>query len=374
MSATAQVEKKIIGNWNGSVVGSECTIHQLSPYIGKMKSAMARYLVTTFSDLGDIVYDPFVGSGTVALESWILKRQVIANDMNSYAATLSRGKLNPFQSESLALSMIEEIGKVIAGNQYTTDLTNIPKWVKDFFHEDTLCEIIVWKNMLVERREWFLLSCLLGILHHQRPGFLSYPSSHSVPYLRDKKYPPNKYPELYGYRALKPRLIKKVSRALKRVPQLDFNLNRLCYQKDAETLIPDIKANAIITSPPYMRRLDYGRDNRLRLWLLGENDWRKIDEKVTPSESSFLNTMRNCFEVWLDILEAKGNCVLVLDNSYSKQYDMPLVDALIEIAANEVCGYRHISNYEDPIPNDRRVRRHHSGSNSEIIVFLKRTE
>ena len=373
MITTTKKDKNFIGNWNGSFVGSECSLHQLSPYIGKMKSAMAGKLVTTFSNKGDTVYDPFAGCGTVALESWILSRQIIANDLNPYASTLSRGKLNPYLSEDSALSLIEQIGKEIEENQYATDLTKIPTWVKDFYHDDTLNEIIVWKNILTDRQEWFLFSCLLGILHHQRPGFLSYPSSHTVPYLRDKKFPKEEYPELYSYRALKPRLEKKVTRALKRVPQLDLGLNRLCYQNDAGSLIPDIKANAIITSPPYMRRLDYGRDNRLRLWLLGENEWKQLDEKVSPKEDNFLKSMHNCFQAWLEVLYKDGYCVLVLDNSYSKKYKMSLTEALIKIAVDEVGGYNHIVNFEDPIPNDRRVRRHHNGSNYEIIVVLKRT-
>jgi len=372
MTTTTKSIENPIGNWNGSVVSSECSLHQLSPYIGKMKSEMAKILVNAFSDKGDTVYDPFVGCGTVALESWILNRQVIANDLNPYASVLTKGKLNPHLSENSALSLIEQIGKETEGNNIDTDLTRIPTWVKDFFHEDTLKEIVIWKNRLTHRQEWFLLSCLLGILHHQRPGFLSYPCSHTVPYLRNKKFPQEEYPELYNYRALKPRLEKKVIRALKRMPHLDFNLMRLCYQKDAETLIPDIKADAIITSPPYMRRLDYGRDNRLRLWLLGENGWKQLDEKVSPSEDNFLKSMRNCFMTWSEVLHKGGHCVLVLDNSNSKKYNMPLTEALIKIAVEEVGGYKHIANFEDPIPNERRVRRYHNGSKTEIIIVLRR--
>jgi hypothetical protein len=51
---------------------------------------------------------------------------------------------------------------------------------------------------------------------------------------------------------------------------------------------------------------------------------------------------------------------------------MPITEALINIAVNEVKGYKHVTNYEDPIPKDRRVRRHHKGSKSEIVVVLKR--
>lgn len=337
-----------------------------------MKSTMAKNLISAFSNLNDTIYDPFGGCGTIALEGWILKRQIIANDLNPYASTLLKGKLNPLLSEQSTLSLINKISEEIEENKFDIYLSQVPTWVKRFYHEKTLREIIAWKAILYDKEQWFLLSCLLGILHHQRPGFLSYPSSHTVPYLRDKKFPKELYPELYCYRALKPRLEKKAIRALRRVPQLDFRLERLCYQTNAETLIPEIKAHAIITSPPYMRRLDYGRDNRLRLWFLGVNEWKLLDEKISPSEETFLKTMYNCFKTWRNVIYKGGHCVLVLDDSNSKKYKIPITEALIKIAVYEVGGYKHIANFEDPIPKDRRVRRHYSGSKSEIIVVLKR--
>ncbi|MBU4373636.1 MAG: site-specific DNA-methyltransferase [Euryarchaeota archaeon] len=66
----------------------ESTLHQLSPYIGKIKSVFAGKLITTYTEIGDTILDPFAGSGTVALESLIAGRHVIVNDINPYAITL----------------------------------------------------------------------------------------------------------------------------------------------------------------------------------------------------------------------------------------------------------------------------------------------
>src|SRR5205814_1222780 len=149
-----------------------------------------------------------------------------------------------------------------------------PAWVKQFFHRRTLIEAKILADLLRRDSQWFLLASLLGILHHQRPGFLSFPSSHTVPYLRLKKFPPSRFPELYAYRSLSDRLEAKVRRAFRRVPTLDFDITRRCYFANAGKLIPPEPVDAIITSPPYMRLLDYARDNRLRLWFLGVEDWR----------------------------------------------------------------------------------------------------
>src|SRR5689334_6083804 len=84
--------------WRQSATSTECALHQLAPYIGKLKSTIARDLVSSFSRPGDLVIDPFCGSGTVPLEALLLGRRVLASDISSYAATLTRAKLAPPQS------------------------------------------------------------------------------------------------------------------------------------------------------------------------------------------------------------------------------------------------------------------------------------
>lgn len=266
-----------------STVGTEWSFHQLSPYIGKIKSSIAKFLIENFTKPGEYIYDPFCGAGTIPFEAWVLNRNVIANDLNKYACILTMAKLFPPDSLEVVLDDIEKFDKIVQNNKGKVDLRKVPKWVRDFFHKETLRETIAWFDILKRNDCNFLLSCMLGILHHQRPGFLSYPSSHTVPYLRRNKFPPKSYPQLYEYRSVKERLIKKAQRAFKRFPTLDKNSERYCYSEDARHInIKEIKVDAIVSSPPYMRKLDYARDNRLRLWFLGVEDSKSLDIKISP--------------------------------------------------------------------------------------------
>jgi hypothetical protein len=273
---------------------------------------MARGLISAFTNRGDTVYDPFSGSGTVALESWILGRNVIANDLSPYAALLTSAKLFPSFSLAEALAEIDLVSKLASQLSPRIDLRKVPKRVRVFFHPDTLRETIAWSQILKSRESNFVLACLLGILHHQRPGFLSYPSSHTVPYLREQRFPRSKFPGLYEYRTLRDRLERKVARALRRFPNLDLQVSRVCRMADAAKFVPKQRVEAIITSPPYMRQLDYGRDNRLRLWFLGIDDWQSLDERVSLREKDFLHLIRRCLAVWQNVLIPNGLCVLVV--------------------------------------------------------------
>lgn len=371
MKKCLNLEENIVGKWKGSVVSKESTIHQIAPYIGKMKSSMASTLISSFTHKDQTIYDPFCGSGTVAFEAWAKGRNIIANDLSPYATLLTRAKLSPFLSEEEAVAEINMVSKQVHTIISKVDLRSVPKWVRSFFHPNTLREIIAWVQALRTRKSYFLLSCLLGILHHQRPGFLSYPSSHTVPYLRSKKFPSDIYPELYQYRSVQERLEKKTRRALKRVPHLDYNLNRKCYMNNAANFTPKRKVDAIITSPPYMKQLDYGRDNRLRLWFLEVHNWKILDQTISPSEEDFHNHFRACLTLWRDVLTPKGLCVFVLGDIHSRLFDISLADVVVRIATQEIGGYSVLWKCTEPIPSERRVRRGCCGSRTETILVLR---
>ncbi|MGA9627721.1 MAG: DNA methyltransferase [Bryobacteraceae bacterium] len=357
-------------NWAGSALKVENTLHQLSPYIGKLKSSIAGSLISQFTKTDDLIYDPFSGSGTVALEAWAAGRNVVANDLSPYAALLTRAKLFPPLSLQAALEDIEKVSGDADREKQEIDLRSVPAWVREFFHRETLREALAWTQVLRRRRRWFLLASLLGILHHQRPGLLSFPSSHTVPYLRLKAFPPANFPKLYEYRSLRDRLAAKVARAFRRVPELDYGLTRQCFSQSAHLLAPTTMADAIITSPPYMRQLDYARDNRLRLWFLGIDDPCALDKVISPRKDAFLKLMRQCFKRWKTVLKPQKYCILVVGDGSSEVQGANLPEIISGIATDEVGGYVHVYSHAEAIPNERRVRRGLTGSTSETVVVL----
>jgi hypothetical protein len=359
--------RQLASDWNGSAWQTESTLHQLAPYIGKTKSSMAAALVEEYTSVGDVVYDPFAGCGTFVLEAWRAGRDVIANDVSPYARLLTHSKLFPYESLELALADLADMATRVRRRR-PADLRKVPPWVREFFHPETLREALIWTDILKANQRWFLLACLMGILHHQRPGFLSYPSSHTVPYLRVKKFPRSKHPKLYEYRSVHDRLEAKVRRAFRRMPQLDFTVTRHCYGTRAERQRVSTPVDAILTSPPYMRQLDYGRDNRLRLWFLGCKDWKSLDGVVSPREKDFLALMARCLRRWKKSLVVNGYCVLVMGDA-SRDGKDNLPDRVAKIAAE--VGFLLVSKHAEAIPNERRVRRGIIGSVSETILVLR---
>ena len=61
------------------------SLHKIAPYIGSYPPCLPHYFIGTYSDPGDVVLDPFSGSGTTALEALLMQRQAIASDAFPYA-------------------------------------------------------------------------------------------------------------------------------------------------------------------------------------------------------------------------------------------------------------------------------------------------
>src|SRR5258707_787849 len=89
-STTIAIENNLNKYWTDKTLGTEYTLHQLSPYIGKLKSSIAKGLILQFTKEDDTIYDPYCGASTIPLEGLALKRNVIANDLNPYAFVLSK--------------------------------------------------------------------------------------------------------------------------------------------------------------------------------------------------------------------------------------------------------------------------------------------
>jgi len=357
--------------WEGKSVHSESTLHQLSPFLGKMKSTMAKELVQTYSSPGDTVLDPFSGSGTVPLEAAIEQRNAIGIDRNPYSILLSKAKLHPPATEEAAKQAAEKyLEQIDPEPGVGTD--SIPEWVAEFFHPKTLSGIAQLCPLLHENDEHFLVTCLLGILHHQRPGFLSYPASNLRPYLRDEKFPREEYPEKYEYRKIEPRLISKIERAYRRFPEFDESLRRSVLEGDSADVmqqeIADEVIDTIITSPPYMNKLDYGRDNRLRLYFLGIEDYQELDGSP-ESRQQYRDFLDRFLTEATRVLRPNGTLIFVMGESQRSGAAVDTSEVLTEMINKEEYNLDIEEAILDKVPQ-REINS--MSTNSETILVLEK--
>jgi hypothetical protein len=358
-------------DWKCSCTNAECTLHQVAPYVGKLKSSIARSLVQKYSNKGDLVVDPFAGAGTIVLEAALAGRRAFGSDISPYARVLSNAKLFPPRCLRDAIRRAER-ALDSAAQLPSPDLRRVPSWVRAFFHPTTLKEVITFAQICREPGHEFLMACFLGILHHQRPGFLSYPSSHLVPYLRDKKYPESDFPEMYSYRELRPRLLAKITRVFTRFSDSSSVTDLTFRRGTIEHITLPAKFDSLITSPPYMNALDYGRDNRLRLWFIDPRLVRSVDNGVTRKREAFISAVCHLAHKVEAGLNGGGYCVLVVGESLQRTFAAHPSEIVFQIMTQRAPSLQLKEVICDDIPDVRRTRRECKGIKREhFLVFQK---
>jgi len=227
----------------------------------------------------------------------------------------------------------------------------------------------------VARGDLFLHACLLGVLHHQRPGFLSFPSSHLVPYLRDRRFPPDQYPSMYEERDVLTRMQAKIHRTFKR-PAAPYSKSRRVLHVDAREFPKLRQIGAVVTSPPYMNELDYVRDNRLRLWFIDRSLPQGLELKRRDREAEYRALIAQVCSRLAPGIETHGYFVLVVGDATRGGGRPGRTDFLTrEVFESEPAlhAFELEGVHSDTIPNIRRSRRECAGTKSETILIYKKT-
>ena len=299
-------------------------VHSLCSYQGKLKPAIAHFLVKTFVPEGGSVLDPFAGVGTIPFEAALQGRHSYGFDLSPTAYTISVAKLR-LPSATHTHEIVENLQQFISTYTLTAeDLAQAQsfgfnKKLVDYFHTDTLREVFAAKRFfaLAEDTPSFRLvfaSCL-HILHGNRPYALSRRSHPITPYAPTGEF---------EYRPLIPRLEDKVRRTLETPLPACFTQGKM-FLMDATSWWPwEVKdLDAVITSPPFFDSTRFYLANWMRLWFAG---WMPTDFENKPLV--FIDErQKNSFAVYESIIRQskerlKPGGVVVLHLGKSVKCDM----------------------------------------------------
>lgn len=252
------------------------TIHEIS-YRACFKPQLPAYFIERHTKPGDVVYDPFSGRGTTAIEAALHGRKVIANDINPLSALLAAPRLALPDVDAIA-ERLAQIPKHIAGRAPPLAM---------FYERKTLRELMALRDWLLLRRESGEADALDGWIGMVATNRLT---GHSPGFFSVYSFPPNqavtaaRQTRINALRAQKPVYRDTHALILKKSKQLLRGLSApqgkaLCKAgKTARFLTgdarrtPEIRRNSValtVTSPPFLDVVDYAGDNWLRGWFNG---------------------------------------------------------------------------------------------------------
>ena len=253
------------------------SLHEIS-YRACFKPQLVDFFVERLTEPDDLVYDPFMGRGTTAVEAALLGRAVAGCDVNPLSKSLTKPRLAPptLQHVSERLHALD----LSSTDDYREDLTV-------FFHPETLHRICALRSYLRKRRaeglmdavdEWIEMVAVNRLTGHSRGFFSVYtlPPNQAVSIGAQRKINARRE-QTPPMRDVVPLIIRKSKSLLRDCGdaarrRLGANAARARLLTQASKSTPEIRSDSVklvVTSPPFLDVVDYASDNWLRCWFCG---------------------------------------------------------------------------------------------------------
>jgi len=260
--------------YNQTTSVNQYLTHWIYPYKGKFHPQMIRALLNIIQvKEGETVLDPFVGSGTAALECQLLGINFIGIDISPLCYLLSRVKTE-------SIEVIEEIGKIkkdiLANPEKIGNIKN--EKVKNFF---TIAQMV----------------------------------AHSDSARRGRNYS-------FSFHTNTEKMLKSLKDYIEVKNKLNLKLGKVNIIKGdvRSSDLEDGSVDGIVTSPPYSIALNYVVNDTHSLQALGY-DVKKISEDFIGVRGSGLNKfklydddMAIAYKQMYRVLKKGKYCVVVIGN------------------------------------------------------------
>lgn len=330
---------KFITPWSKQSAREFDSWHSMCSYLGAFPPSLANYFIKYFTNKGDIVFDPFSGRGTTALEARILDRKSIASDLNPIALALCRAKNNSLTKDEI-FKRIEELEKKYDSSLYQQEAKAQDEEVHLIFHPRTLAQLCYLRRKILKSEnpiDQYLVGISLGILHggERANGTSGYASidmpntfSMSPDYVR-KFVQTNNLNRIF--RDVFMLLREKTERLYKKHSGL--KQSGIVVKADAKKLIEveelkpfQKKVSLILTSPPYLGIVNYAKQNWIRSWFLNEDPLKvseELDDDLNLEE--WINFSKSVVTELKKFLKKDGVAVFIIgDVAKSKTSVIPL--------------------------------------------------
>jgi DNA modification methylase len=356
------------------------SMHTMCSYHGMFPAKVAHHFIERYSEVGDLVLDPFSGRGTTPLQARVDGRRAICNDLNPLAYVLSRSKIDPPSWET-ANGFLDELERAFKATKPGDP--DVSGDIRMLYHDDTLKQLcfirerLLSKNITAWNRDELMMGgALAGIMHGSwRRDNTSQYLSISMPntFSMSPTYV-EKYIRENGLTKLNQDVFDCLRDKLARL-YLDDDPGSAgkAHHADAASLLSGRSlrpgsVDLVLTSPPYLQVVNYGTANWIRLWLLGVDEVgreqgagrKRLNAALDHGHtySSYRDFMLRTVLGIQRVLKRDGVAVLVIGDvkDPGKEQALPLAAQMWEDIKDRT-ALRKIDLVEDDLPEQNKVSR-----------------
>lgn len=413
-------QRRLGDDWDYRTADTKEYTHGIHPYPAMMIPQVARRLIDMYGREGDVLLDPYCGTGTTLLEGMLANLKPIGTDLNPLAQLIAKTKTTPVELDQLD----QEIENFIAfglgvtnsakSSETYPDITNVDYWFGEQVQQDLL---------LVRRFIDQIVSSVVADIF--RVAFSL--TVRKVSWTKNSEFklvrmPPGRIadhnPDVFST------MVETLSDNRTRYESLNDALGNdpivplVCGFNSVDSIPPEIVApetvNIVVTSPPYgdsKTTVAYGQFSRLSSQWLGFEHANRVDNflmgggrcpahvsfgieqldqvigaisdsdaKRAGEVTAFFMDYQKSIKNVSSVVKIGGYACYVVGNRTVKGFDVPTAE--VTAAFFEMNGFKHVGTFERNIPN-KRMPSMNSPTNipgklgktikSEIIVICRRS-
>ncbi|WP_165448604.1 DNA methyltransferase [Rhizobium ruizarguesonis] len=358
--------------------------HGLHRYPAKFIPQIPRWAINELSRPGEVILDPFMGSGTSLVEALVADRYAHGIDLDPLACLIAKAKTARNDREELRHLHARLANSVLREEENLFVPMDGVKNFEHWFSRATWGTLQNIRNNILaldcsESSRVFLLCVFSSILRRVSNADDQTQKTYVSGTLR--KNPPAARPAFF-------RALERAINSLDTVGSKRMDTHVRIHQASATAMpITDRSIDLIVTSPPYLDSVDYMYNMMVEYFWLGDvlgipnrrdfNEARRLSVGGKKSQSnltlpscvseyidlndlpdyrkaaaaSYFSSMDNHFREAARVLKTGRNYVLVIGNSQTEKGQLPVHDALVSIASTHGFSLQHAFGY--------RIRRHY---------------
>jgi DNA modification methylase len=352
-------------------------VHRLHPYLGKFIPQLVEVFLKKYFQPGQMILDPFVGSGTTLIEANLLNMPSVGVELSEFSYLIAKVKTQKYNVELVEkeildiLNKTKEFSRKIQKNQRSLfeDWSFQPsEYFKNWYHPRAIKEIYFYQSLIPNYQNQDILKIILS---------RSARSARQIPHYdlaRPKKPVKERYWCLKHKQYCEPinNAIKFITRysldTIKRIKEFDklrTSAKIILLQGDARKIKLPLKKeiDGIFTSPPYLGLINYHEQHRYAYELFDFKEYPEAEigspnKNGNDNKERYKKDITAVFRNMNNYLKSGAKIFIVVNDKHNLYPQI-----------GEECGYKLVDVFHRPVL--MRTERDNNRFSESIYYFVK---
>lgn len=343
-------------DWSFSESTDRELTHGLHPWPAKFIPDIPRTAIDLFSEPGDLIIDPFCGSGTTAVEAAVSGRRFVVGDLNPLAVRIAEAKCEvPTPSQAMEIVQWASGLRIVDPGDYLALVPDIPN--RAYWFNDEVAGQLAY--LLCGLRDLGHSQAFMEVVFSSIIVHSSYQESETRYRRVDKDVTAERVLELFRGRLV---TALEAATSMRSFVSDEDHAGRRYMIHDARRPFPSVEPELValaVFSPPYPNAFDYHLYHRFRMFWLGfdpreiKNDEIGAHLRYQPDGSEWLADMQAFFSNLGRVMRPEGTIVCLVGDGLAQGELIPSGE-LLWTSVPEL-GFGRVHRVVRDVPGSRKI-------------------